>query len=410
MNQLPSTLFPDASRSYALAQLNSFAASMGHLYSTTRNFDFGPTQRTNVSLLSPYIGMRLIQEVEVVQTALAHHSYQAAEKFIQEVFWRTYWKGWLELRPAVWNEFTQDVLALHKDGNYPKAYEQACRGNTPIECFNAWVNELITTGYLHNHARMWFASIWIFTLGLPWQLGAEFFYRHLLDGDTACNTLSWRWVAGLHTRGKNYLATADNIKKYTQGKFSPTGLAASDSALPLDTLNFKTYPKEADKSFISDIEPPNNQPLTLLLHEEDLSPEFSPLKDYPINSILALSPCVLQNLVDRASPVLKFKAQAMQDAVQRVQSHFNATVQTIEDVSELSRVIDGSPSRLVMLKPHRGFLRQLVEEVIHLSPVSNNKVYYATRQWDRFLHPKATGGFFTFKKSIPSMISRLDSH
>ena len=43
---------------------------------------------------------------------------------------------------------------------------------------------------------MWFASIWIFTLKLPWQKGAEFFLRELYDGDAASNTLSWRWVAG----------------------------------------------------------------------------------------------------------------------------------------------------------------------------------------------------------------------
>jgi deoxyribodipyrimidine photo-lyase len=66
------------------------------------------------------------------------------------------------------------------------------------------VQELVETGYLHNHARMWFASIWIFTLRLPWELGADFFLRHLLDGDAASNTLSWRWVAGLHTKGKHY--------------------------------------------------------------------------------------------------------------------------------------------------------------------------------------------------------------
>ena len=60
--------------------------------------------------------------------------------------------------------------------------------------------------YLHNHARMWFASIWVFTLDLPWQLGAEFFMKHLFDGDAAANTLGWRWVAGIQTQGKNYLA------------------------------------------------------------------------------------------------------------------------------------------------------------------------------------------------------------
>ncbi|MEM8657814.1 MAG: FAD-binding domain-containing protein, partial [Pseudomonadota bacterium] len=84
----------------------------------------------------------------------------------------------------------------------------------------------------HNHTRMWFASIWIFTLQLPWQLGADLFLRHLLDGDPASNTLSWRWVGGLHTVGKTYLARADNIRKFTNGRFDPKGLARA--ALPLE--------------------------------------------------------------------------------------------------------------------------------------------------------------------------------
>ena len=62
---------------------------------------------------------------------------------------------------------------------------------------------------------MWFASIWIFTLNLPWELGANFFYKNLLDADPASNTLSWRWVAGLHTEGKFYLARQENIEKFS---------------------------------------------------------------------------------------------------------------------------------------------------------------------------------------------------
>ena len=62
---------------------------------------------------------------------------------------------------------------------------------------------------------MWFASIWIFTLKLPWQLGAAFFLEYLYDGDVASNTLSWRWVAGIHTKNKAYFASAENIQKYS---------------------------------------------------------------------------------------------------------------------------------------------------------------------------------------------------
>ena len=71
----------------------------------------------------------------------------------------------------------------------------------------------------------------IFTLRLPWQLGADFFLRHLVDADPASNTLSWRWTAGLQTRGKTYLATAGNIARYTDGRFQPKGLARCAEAL-----------------------------------------------------------------------------------------------------------------------------------------------------------------------------------
>ena len=125
------------------------------------------------------------------------------------------------------------------------------------------LRELVDTGYLHNHTRMWFASIWIFTLGLPWQLGADFFYRHLLDGDAASNTLSWRWVAGLQTAGKTYLATASNISRYTEGRFSPSGLATSARALVEEPL--------PSRASIAPAEPtPSGARVGLLLHEEDL--------------------------------------------------------------------------------------------------------------------------------------------
>ena len=78
---------------------------------------------------------------------------------------------------------------------------------------------------------MWFASIWIFTLKLPWQQGAAFFLEHLLDGDSASNTLSWRWVAGLQTKGKHYLAKSWNIEKFTENRF--TNIQLNESAVPI---------------------------------------------------------------------------------------------------------------------------------------------------------------------------------
>ena len=189
-----STAIVDPSRAAGLRRLHEFAQRAGPLYAKSRNFDFGPERRGNVSMLSPYLRHRLVLEQEVLERVLRQHAASACEKFVEEVFWRAYFKGWLEQRPSVWADYRQSVARLLQSLDHDAAalnrYEAAVSGNTGIDCFDAWANELTRHGYLHNHARMWFASIWVFTLELPWQLGADFFYRHLLDGDPASNTRS----------------------------------------------------------------------------------------------------------------------------------------------------------------------------------------------------------------------------
>lgn len=251
------------SRAAGLDALAQFVPHAGRDYARDRNHDLGPA-RANVSGLSPYLRHRLLTEHEVVASVLQTHSLAASEKFVQEVFWRTCWKGWLEQNPEVWRRYRRDVVELGgSDAPATSGYREAVEGRTGIDAMDAWTRELIDTGYLHNHTRMWFASIWIFTLELPWQLGADFFYRHLLDGDAASNTLSWRWVAGLQTAGKTYLATASNIARYTEGRFSPSGLATSARALDDQPL--------PPRAAIAPEQPaPTGKRLGLLLHEEDL--------------------------------------------------------------------------------------------------------------------------------------------
>ena len=204
----------EASKAAALNRLNNFVEKNLSEYSKLRNFDFGPENRTNISGLSPYITHGVINEKEVIEKSLSKFSFSKNEKFIQEVLWRTYWKGWLELRPNVWTDYLVELNKIREEYKDNQNYKNAIDGKTNIECFNFWVTELKENNYLHNHTRMWFASIWIFTLELPWQLGANFFMENLLDGDPASNTLSWRWVAGIQTKGKHYLARKNNIIKY----------------------------------------------------------------------------------------------------------------------------------------------------------------------------------------------------
>ena len=218
-------LFEQPNRTTALKQLANFVPKAGLSYTSKRNYDFGPANHNYVSQLSPFIRRRVLSETEVLSSVLKKHGLSSSEKFVQEVFWRTYWKGWLEMRPSVWSEYQSDLKRLEDQimtqSGLRRSWEMACEGNTEIDCFDFWAKELKETGYLHNHSRMWFASIWIFTLNLPWQLGADFFLRHLLDGDPASNTLSWKWVAGLQTQGKTYLARKDNICKFTNNRFGP---------------------------------------------------------------------------------------------------------------------------------------------------------------------------------------------
>ena len=218
--------------SFAEKQLLSYLPKAGKYYEVNRNYSEDKSNNKTTSLLSPFIRYRLISEENVLKKVLDKFELRDCEKFVQEIYWRTYWKGWLEHRPSVYSDYLEDRNKLIEELGNKKFYLNAISGNTNLSFFNKWVNTLKEDGYLHNHVRMWFASIWIFTLKLPWQLGADFFMQHLLDGDPASNTLSWRWVAGIHTKGKNYLARKSNIEKYSNIKISNNEIL-NENAIPL---------------------------------------------------------------------------------------------------------------------------------------------------------------------------------
>ena len=118
---------------------------------------------------------------------------------------------------------------------------------------------------------MWYASIWIFTLKRPWEEGAHFYSDHLLDFCPASNTLGWRWVAGLQTIGKNYLANSENIKKFTNNRFYPKD-QLNEYELPIEdksNLNSIVKPKISyEEIFIDKLK---NKSLGLVLTNNDLS-------------------------------------------------------------------------------------------------------------------------------------------
>jgi deoxyribodipyrimidine photo-lyase len=305
-------------RAAALARLAAFAAGPAADYARLRNFDRGPQAPATVSGLSPYLRHRALTEHEVLAAVLTRWPLVRVEKFVQEVFWRTYWKGWLQARPAVWDEYLRAVAQrlAELDSTGLRQYERACAGATGIDAFDAWAMQLTGTGYLHNHTRMWFASIWTHTLHLPWELGADFFLRHLLDGDPASNTLSWRWVVGLHTTGKTYLARADNIAKYTEARYAPRGLAVAAPAPPAPRLP----PLRPLQSVPS---PPAGE-AGLLLTSEDLHAESLPLAPATVVAVALLPPVEGYGPQPRPVRVGEFVAVLAADGLSRAGAHFAA--------------------------------------------------------------------------------------
>ena len=375
------------SRASAIEKLNKFVDRNLFEYSRLRNFDYGPNNRSNISCLSPYITHGIISELEVIKKSLNKFSFSKNEKFIQEVLWRTYWKGWLELRPNVWTDYLNELKKIREVFKNHTDYKNAIEGNTNIECFNEWVKELKENNYLHNHTRMWFASIWIFTLELPWQLGAEFFMKHLYDGDAASNTLGWRWVAGIQTQGKNYLASEWNIKKFTNNRFNNI------------KLNENAPPKTTDKTYTaSKLEFNNPQSLeekNLLIFENNLSFEIGDFKDQKFKKIFLISNKNENRTIELNEKLVKFKSQLIEDQKKRLNEKLiNCEIIDLSEIQDLSESSYG--------------LYPTVGENLDFINTNNLKIEFLYRKLDQFSWQYCNKGFFNFKNYIPKIITTFN--
>ena len=376
----------EASKAAALNRLNNFVEKNLSEYSKLRNFDFGPEKRTNISGLSPYITHGVINEKEVIEKSLSKFSFSKNEKFIQEVLWRTYWKGWLELRPNVWTDYVAELNKIREEYKDNQNYKNAINGKTNIECFNYWVKELKENNYLHNHTIMWFASIWIFTLELPWQLGAEFFMQHLYDGDSASNTLGWRWVAGIQTQGKHYLASEWNIKKFTNNRFNNI------------KLNETAPPKVSEKTYSivkQDFSNKNIDDENLFIFENSLSFETTDFQNHKFKKIYIISNKNENRSIKLSEKVIKFKSLLIMDQKQRLEN--NSINCEIVDISEIKNINE----KVIALYPTVG------ENLDYLT--SNNlELDFLYRKLDQYSWQYCNKGFFNFKNFIPKIITTFN--
>jgi deoxyribodipyrimidine photo-lyase len=389
----------EPSRAAGLERLAAFVPKAARAYAEGRNTDFGPGRPTAVSQLSPWLRYRLVSEEEVCAAVLERHPLAAVEKYVQEVLWRTYWKGWLEMRPGVWDRFLDErewQREAYLDDARLAAAEQ---GRTGIEGFDDWARELVETGWLHNHARMWFASIWIFTLKLPWALGADFFLRHLIDADPASNTLSWRWVAGLQTPGKTYLATADNIARYTEGRFAPKGLAELAEPLTEPPLPSPATLPAAGQGVLSG-------PALLLVTSEDLSPDAAIWRTSETGSALVVAdPDLLWGEKART-----FVTEAAGDAASRLSAAHGLEVEQggrLDADALIAAARAASVRTIVTPYAPVGPVASRLAAIAPVLAADGINLVQQRRHWDDSFWPHARKGFFPFKQHMGRLLEEL---
>ena len=388
-------------RAAGLERLARFAPRAGRDYAAKRNHDL--PGHPHVSSLSPYIRHRAVTEAEACAAILARHAPSTAQKAIQEICWRTYFKGWLERRPAIWDQYragldrARDRLAT--EGGLRRGWEDACEGRTGIAPFDHWAREVVETGYMHNHARMWFASIWMHTLRLPWELGADFFLRHLLDGDPASNTLSWRWVGGIHTMGKTYQARGSNIGKFTGGRFDA---AALGHRLAKEAPPQESAPHPEPGPVPEDADWDRGLRTGLLLHEDDLHPDYLAARGLaPAATAVLIAPDGRSPLTV-APKVVAFTEGLACDALNRWPHGADGP---LRDAEMVAAWVEAEGLEQVVA-PHApvGWLREALDAAEARLDVP---VIRPLRAWDEAAWPWTTAGFFKLKSKIPQLLEAM---
>lgn len=214
------------------------------------------------------------------------------EKLIQELAWRDYWQ-------QVWvskgEEINEDLRSTQTSVTNHKMPTSLIDANTGIKAIDEAIVDFYETGYLHNHLRMYIASVACNIGKSHWKAPAQWMYYHLLDGDWASNALSWQWVAGSNS-SKKYVANQENINKYTgiqqTGGFLDVSYARLESMPVPEELQGVSFPRlitELPKNEQIVLNP--NLP-TLIYNSYNLDPEWH--RDIQANRILLLEPAIFK--------------------------------------------------------------------------------------------------------------------
>ncbi|GEP46086.1 hypothetical protein BGE01nite_53770 [Brevifollis gellanilyticus] len=390
-------------RDEALARWRAFLPHVP-AYAAGRNYVTMAPQR-HVSGLSPAVRLGLITPQEIVRDTLEEHGYQPAEKWLQEVCWRTYWKGWLQQRPQIWRAWRQRVHALRE--TLPDAVKQRMEavsaGHSGVAVMDHFARELAETGYLHNHARMWWASFWIHAERLPWELGADFFFQHLLDADPASNTLSWRWVAGLQTAGKTYLVRRGNLERFCEPALlqDTRGLERLEdgcvtAAIPREDLDMSPHalPDLPDRA------PEVTGRFGLWMHADDLCLESSPLRSLRPAGIIAITSQPAYDHYRLSPQRISSLHAALQDGAGRASAHFRCPAGVLEAADTAAALgawlQEQRMDTLVSMRPHTGPVADALPAIRRTLASLGIGLHLVQRPWEAQLFPLACAGFFPY--------------
>ncbi len=225
-------------------------------YERSRNFLAGQVTRLSAYLRHGVLSLAEVRDHALTQVAKPDF----AGKLINEYAWRDYWQRlYAQLGEGIWQDREPYKTGFRAQDYATKLPDDIPAGQTTLVCMDSFARDLEQNGYLHNHARMWFAAYLIHWRRIRWQAGARWFLSHLVDGDPASNNLSWQWVASTFA-SKPYFFNRENLERYTAGTYCRVCPHATAGTCPFDNdyevLEQKLFPRLNDAAAQTTMPPP----------------------------------------------------------------------------------------------------------------------------------------------------------
>jgi deoxyribodipyrimidine photo-lyase len=255
-------------------------------YGKTRNFTNGA-----VTYLSPFISRGIIS-TKIVYEIMIKRGFELKqiESFVKELCWRDYFQ-------RVWQERNLDteIKQAQTKQTFQDLPSVIQEKSLSIPFFNEQFEQLEATGYLHNHVRMYLASL-ICNIGqYHWKTPAQWMYYHLLDGDWASNACSWQWVCGANSQ-KMYVSSEENITFFTKSTVSNSYLNRFhqnpfETWIPDEWNDSKTLLLKTNLPKVADLKLDNSLP-TCIYNYYNIDPQWK--KELKANRVLLLEPHIFE--------------------------------------------------------------------------------------------------------------------